>query len=88
MLARTYFGHDILACYSSRQSQSGVGLRTIHHRNLLRIPLSWLLGEVSLGDGGRRASPSCTVHLSGCGVQRSVVDRGIFCSLPFKVNAP
>ncbi len=29
---------------------------------------SWFLGEDSLGDGDRRAYPSRTVHLSGCGV--------------------
>lgn len=56
MLARTHVGHDNLAYDYSPQSQSGVGLRIIHQWNSLRIPFSWLLGEGSFGDGGRRAS--------------------------------
>lgn len=83
MLARTYSGHNN---YYRPQSQSGVGLRIIHQWNLLRIPFSWLLGEGSFGDGGRRASLSrtptqavafCVLSLTGAS----------FCSLPFKVNA-
>jgi hypothetical protein len=54
MFARNYFSHDNLACYFSRQFQSGVGLRIIHHRNLLRIPLR----RRSSRRRGRRASPS------------------------------
>jgi hypothetical protein len=83
-LARTYFGHDNLAYYYSRQSQSGLWiLWIICQRNLLRIPFGWLLGEGSFGDRGRRASLNGTTS-QGCGVLRSLVDRGIFLLTAFQ----